>query len=164
MFRPHLPFVSAALAATVIALAPTGRAHADPQAPAFTVRTLDGKVVKLSDFRGRPVVLDFWATWCAPCKASMPHLTDLQKRYDKQGLVVIGLSVDDGSAQKVRQFADKLGVGFRLAMADDKVLDSYGPIRAIPTTFFINRKGEVVRRVVGYIDAETVESYVKELF
>lgn len=140
---------------------------ASRQAPAFSVRTLDGRtLVRLADLKNRPVVIDFWATWCGPCRASMPHLSEMQTRYGKQGLLVLGLSVDDGGAQAapmVRKFADKLGVKFTLAMANDEVLDDYGPIRSIPTTFFINRKGEIVRRVVGFIDGETMEDYVKEI-
>ena len=165
MSRPPYALLAATLAASLFAAAVLRPAPATAEpAPQFSVRAFDGKVVRLSDLRGHPVVLDFWATWCAPCKASMPHLTELQERYRERGLVVIGLSVDDGGVQKVKKFAERLGVGFRLAMADDKVLDSYGPIRAIPTTFFINRKGEVVRRVVGVIDAETIDGYVRELF
>jgi thiol-disulfide isomerase/thioredoxin len=133
-------------------------------APAFAVRGLDGRTIRLADFRGKPVVMDFWATWCGPCRAGMPHLDEIQKRYAKEGLVVLGLSVDDLEVGKVKKFADGLGVQFRMAMADEKLLDEYGPIRQIPTTFFINRRGEVVRRTVGYIDEETLESYVKELF
>jgi thiol-disulfide isomerase/thioredoxin len=139
------------------------RAAENPVAPAFSIRGLDGRTVRLSDLKGQPVVLDFWATWCAPCKASMPHLSGMQERYASKGLVVLGVSVDDAEPQVVRQFAEKLGVRFRIALANEDILDAYGPIRSIPTTFFINRKGEVVRRVVGYIDRETMESYVREL-
>jgi cytochrome c biogenesis protein CcmG/thiol:disulfide interchange protein DsbE len=93
----------------------------------------------------------------------MPHLSAMQKRYEKQGLTVIGLSVDESGPAGVKKFASQLGVNFTLAMANDDVLDAYGPIRSIPTTFFINRKGDIVRRVVGYIDGETMEDYVKEI-
>ena len=77
---------------------------------------------------------------------------------------MVGVSIDDGGTAQVRRFADDLGIKFKVAMADERVLDAYGPIRSIPTTFFINRKGEIARRVVGYIDPETMETYVKELF
>ena len=142
----------------------SARAGSETIAPSFSVKDFEGRWFKLSELKGRPVVLDFWATWCGPCRASMPHLGALQERYASQGLVVLGLSVDEVQASQVKRFAETLGVRFRLAMADERVLDAYGPIRSIPTTFFINRKGEVVRRVVGYIDGETMESYVRELF
>jgi cytochrome c biogenesis protein CcmG/thiol:disulfide interchange protein DsbE len=133
-------------------------------APSFTVRTVDGRTFRLAENRGNPMVLDFWATWCAPCRASMPHLESIHHRYADDGLIVLGLSVDESDPADVRRFAEKLGVRFRIALADEKVLDQYGPIRQIPTTFFINRRGEVVRRTVGYLDAETLDGYVKELF
>jgi thiol-disulfide isomerase/thioredoxin len=145
----------------LLALSPLA-ASARP-APAFTVKTLEGKPLRSSDLKQKPMIVDFWATWCGPCRASMPHLSAMQKRYEKQGLTVIGLSVDESGPAGVKKFASQLGVNFTLAMANDDVLDAYGPIRSIPTTFFINRKGDIVRRVVGYIDSETMEDYVKEI-
>ena len=146
-------------------LAYAGEAPAPtPPAPPFTLRTLDGRSMRLQDYKGKVVVLDFWATWCKPCIASMPHLNQMQQRYAGRGLVVVGVSMDDLGSSEVKRFADDMGVKFRLAMADDRVLDAYGPIRALPTTYFIDRKGAVARRVVGYIDVETLESYLRELF
>jgi peroxiredoxin len=147
------------------AAASRARAEQPPApAPAFVLRDLDGKTLRLSEFKGHPVVLDFWATWCQPCRASMPHLNAVQERLGPRGLVVLGVSVDDGGPLRVRRFADHLGVRFRLAMADERVLDQYGPIRSIPTTFFIDRRGQVARRVVGYIDEDTMQDYALELF
>jgi thiol-disulfide isomerase/thioredoxin len=141
---------------------PASAREADTASP-FSVRGLDGRPLRLSDYKGQPVVLDFWATWCAPCRASMPDLNRIQEHFQGQGLVVLGLSVDDGPPPGVRRYAERLGIRFRLGMADEGVLDDYGPIRSIPTTIFINRKGEVVRRVVGYIDGETMEEFVREI-
>ncbi len=143
---------------------PATAGDADRLAPSFAARTFDGKTFRLQEQRGKAIVLDFWATWCGPCRASMPHLNGLQERYSKDGLVVVGLSVDDMPPSAVKKFADRMGVRFRLAMADEKLLDQYGPIRMLPTTFFINRRGEIVRRTVGYLDAETLDGYVRELF
>ena len=144
-------------------------AHAEPvlagdmKAPPFSVKSVEGRAVRSSDYKNRPVIMDFWATWCGPCRASMPHLSSMQQRYAKDGLAVIGMSVDETSPGQVKKFANSLGVKFTIAMANDEVLDAYGPIRSIPTTFFINRKGEIVRRVVGYIDGETMDGYVQEI-
>jgi thiol-disulfide isomerase/thioredoxin len=161
MFRVAIPLRVTAAALALVVLAPL--AAGARQAPSFSVRTVEGKSLKLSELKNRPLIVDFWATWCGPCKASMPHLSSMQSRYEKKGLAVIGMSVDDGGPDNVRKFANKLGIKFTIAMADDEILDAYGPIRSIPTTFFINRKGEIVRRVVGYIDGETMDDYVKEI-
>jgi thiol-disulfide isomerase/thioredoxin len=127
------------------------------------VRTLDGRTLRLDELRGRPVVLDFWATWCAPCRASMPLLSAMQGRYGTRGLVVVGLSVDDGPTQAVRRFAERLRLRFPVAMASEGMLDDYGPIRSIPTTIFIDRRGRIVRRVTGYVDEETLEGFIREI-
>ena len=160
MIRPAFPARVAAALALVLFVPALASAR---QAPPFNVRTLSGKSLRLAELRNKPVIVDFWATWCGPCRASMPHLSEMQSRYEKQGLTVVGMSVDDGGQQDVRRFADRLGIKFPIAMANDDILDAYGPIRQIPTTFFINRKGDIVRRVVGYIDGETMEDYVKEI-
>ena len=129
----------------------------------FAVRTLDGRTLRLAELRGRPVILDFWATWCAPCRASMPHLSAMQGRYGTRGLVIVGLSVDDVPPQVVRSFAERLQLRFPVAMASEGMLDDYGPIRSIPTTIFIDRQGRIVRRVVGYVDEETLEGFIREI-
>jgi thiol-disulfide isomerase/thioredoxin len=154
-----------ALLGLLTTIAPGRVLAAEPgdAAPQFSLRGLDGRAVRLSEYRGKPVVLDFWATWCVPCRASMPHLDQVQERYRQHGLVVIGVSVDDAPASAVRRYVDQLGVRFRLAMADETVLDRYGPIRSIPTTLFIDRRGRIVRRVVGYVDEETLSSFASEL-
>jgi thiol-disulfide isomerase/thioredoxin len=135
----------------------------DMRAPAFSVKTVEGRTMRLTDMKNRPVVIDFWATWCAPCRASMPHLNDVSAKYANRGLAVVGMSVDETGPAPVKRFANQLGVRFPIAMANDDVLDAYGPIRVIPTTFFINREGTIVRRVVGYIDSETMDGYVREI-
>jgi thiol-disulfide isomerase/thioredoxin len=135
----------------------------DRAARSFAIRTLDGRAFRLAQLRGRPVVLDFWATWCVPCRASMPHLSTMQDRFGERGLVVLGLSVDDAAPSVVRSFAERLRVHFPVAMATEDLLDDYGPIRSIPTTIFIDRHGHIVRRLVGYVDEETLEGFIREI-
>ena len=156
--------MAASLAAATIAWSGVACAGELKPAPDFSVRLLDNRTVRLQEFRGHPLLVDFWATWCVPCRAGMPDLDAAQKRYAKQGLVVIGLSVDEDGPEVVKPFVQKLGISYRIAMADDKVLDQFGPIRSVPVMFFINRQGEMVRRITGYIDRETLDSYLKELF
>jgi peroxiredoxin len=148
-----------ALAWHSLTLAQPSRGTARP----FTVRTLDGRSLRLAELRGRPVILDFWALRCAPCRASLPQLSTMQGRYGTRGLVVLGLSVDDDPPQAVRRFAERLRLRFPVAMASEGVLDDYGPIRSIPTTIFIDRRGRIVRRVVGYVDEETLEGFIREI-
>jgi thiol-disulfide isomerase/thioredoxin len=159
----RLALILVPLLGTLAAASPAF-AQAPQPAPPFAVRDLEGRTVKLHDLKGRPVVLDFWATWCAPCRASMPELDAIQDRYADRGLVVLGLSLDEEGTAPVKKFVDRLGVKFRIALANEKMLAQYGPIRSAPTTVFINRKGMVVRRVVGYVDRETMESFILELF
>ncbi|MFI5371082.1 MAG: TlpA family protein disulfide reductase [Candidatus Eisenbacteria bacterium] len=156
--------VAAAWAVGMFACVGAARAQTPYAAPGFNVRLIDGRMLRMQELRGHPMVLDFWATWCVPCRAGMKDLDAAQKRYEKQGLTVLGLSVDEEGTDVVRPYVQKLGVRYRIAVADDRVLDLYGPIRSIPTVFFINRRGEVVRRITGYIDAETLDGYLRELF
>lgn len=156
--------IFALLATAVVGLALAAPTEAGPRrAPHFAVRDLDGKTFKLKEVRGHPVVVDFWATWCRPCRASMPHLDAVQERYREHGLIVLGISLDELDPGVVRRYAHRLGVRFRLAMANDEVLDLYGPIRYVPTTYFIDRNGWVVRRVVGYVDGDLMDRYASEL-
>ena len=129
----------------------------------FAVRTLDGRTLRLDELHGRPVILDFWATSSAPCRVSLPQLSAMQGRYGSRGLVVVGLSVDDGPPQAVRRFTERLHLRFPVAMASEAMLDDYGPIRSIPTAIFIDRRGRIVRRVVGYVDEETLEGFIREI-
>jgi thiol-disulfide isomerase/thioredoxin len=129
----------------------------------FAVRTLDGRLLRLSELRGRPVILDFWALRCAPCKVSLPQLSAMQGRYGTRGLMVLGLSVDDDPPQAVQRFVERLHLRFPVAMSSEDMLDDYGPIRSLPTTIFIDRRGQIVRRVVGYVDEETLDGFIREI-
>jgi thiol-disulfide isomerase/thioredoxin len=138
------------------AAAPAGAAltSADPSgrlAPDFELKSIDGKSYKLADLRGKAVLLNFWATWCPPCKIEIPWFIELQKQYAGQGLIIVGVAMDDDSNKQkvVSDFANEMKIDYPILLGTDQVADQYGGVDALPTTFFIGRDGKIVRRVMG---------------
>jgi thiol-disulfide isomerase/thioredoxin len=131
-------------------------------APDFALASLDGKKVKLSDFRGKAVLLNFWATWCSPCKIEMPWFEQLQKQYGPDGLVVLGVAMDDSEPATIAKFANDLGVNYQVLLGTDKVSDDYGDVQYLPTTFYIGRDGTIVDKMTGLLDRKDIESAVKK--
>ncbi len=132
-------------------------------APDFTVTALDGKAIRLSALKGKVVILDFWATWCPPCKAEIPHFIELQNAYGPKGLEIIGLSVDQEGPEVVRAFVRENGVNYAMAMAGPELVQLYGGIRGIPTTFLLDKEGRVAKKLVGYQDKQVFESQIRVL-
>lgn len=134
-------------------------------APVFELKDLEGKKVSLSDFKGKVILLNFWATWCAPCKAEMPSLENLYKNLKGKGLVVIGVSVDN-SETTVRSFVKEKGITFPILLDKGKEVsfDDYGVI-GLPVTFLIDRKGVIVEKVFGerQWDSEEIKEKIKRL-
>src|ERR1700751_1230777 len=118
-------------------------------APDFTLQTLDGKNVTLSSLRGKAVLLNFWATWCGPCKVEMPWFVELQKEYGSQGLQIVGVAMDDSSAQDIQAFVKEMGVNYPILIGKEAVGQAYGGVDVLPTTFFIDRSGAIVAREFG---------------
>jgi peroxiredoxin len=133
------------------------------QAPDFDLATLDGRRVKLSDFRGKAVLLNFWATWCPPCKVEMPWFVDLQKQYGKDGLVVLGVAMDDTAPEKIAEFAHEMGVNYQVLLGTDQVSDDYGDVQYLPTTFYVDRNGVIVDKAAGLFSRQEIESDVKKI-
>ncbi len=129
----------------------------------FTLPALDGKKVSLSQFKGKVVLLNFWATWCGPCKAEIPGFVELQAQY-KNDLVILGLSVDD-PADKAKAFADQYKVNYPmvLGLGHDEIQDAYGPIYGIPASFLISRDGKVCKRHLGIAPKSQFEREIKAL-
>src|SRR5260370_26726028 len=113
-------------------------------APDFSLESLEGKTMRLSDFHGKVVLLNFWATWCVPCKIEMPWFVELKQKYGSQGLQVVGVAMDDASKEDIAKFARDMGVNYPVLIGKEAVGDSYGCIPALPETFFIGRDGNVV--------------------
>lgn len=131
-------------------------------APDFELASLDGKKVKLSDYRGKAVVLNFWATWCGPCKIEMPWLVALQNQYRAQGLEIIGVSMDDTGKDGVEKFAQQMGLNYTVLMGKDSVGEAYGGVQGLPTTFYIGRDGKVLDTVSGLISKSEIEDNIKK--
>jgi peroxiredoxin len=129
-------------------------------APVWTLKDLDGKPVSLSQFKGKVVVVDFWATWCPPCRAEIPGYIEMVRKHGKDGLVIVGISLDQGGPGVVKPFAEKTGINYQLVMGDDAVVAAFGGVEGIPTTFLIDRSGMIRDRKVG---AEEAESYEKKV-
>jgi thiol-disulfide isomerase/thioredoxin len=131
-------------------------------APAFSLNDLDGKPLSLEEAKGKIVLLNFWATWCGPCRAEIPDLVDLQKRYADK-LEIIALATDEDDADEVRRFVLKSGINYRVAMATDGVRIKYGGVAALPTSFVIDSQGRVVQKHVGLNDPTIYELEVKAM-
>ena len=133
----------------------------DP-APALEIKDLGGKPILLEEDKGKIVLLNFWATWCGPCRAEIPDLIELQKKYKDQ-LDIIALSTDEDDAAEVKRFAQKAGINYRIGMATDSLRVKYGGIPALPTSFVIDPQGRVVQKHVGLDDPRIYELEVRAL-
>jgi len=129
-------------------------------APDFELTSLDGKKTRLSDFKGKAVLLNFWATWCAPCKIEMPWFVELQKQYGPQGLQIIGVALDS-EGPDVSKFASDLGINYLILMGDDKIGNTYGGIQGLPATFYVGRDGKLVSRVFGLASHREIEASIQ---
>jgi peroxiredoxin len=118
-------------------------------APDFALESLDGKTMHLSDFRGKAVLLNFWATWCGPCKIEMPWFVDFQKQYGSQGFQIVGVAMDDASKEDIAKFAKDMGVNYPILIGKEAVGDQYGGVPALPETFLIGRDGKIVDKIIG---------------
>lgn len=129
----------------------------------FSLSTSDGKTLKLSDLKGKVVILDFWATWCPPCRKGIPDLIDLKKRYGAKGVEIVGISVDQETKPDVVPFIKDYGINYPVVYADNGIVINYGGIRAIPTTFVIDREGKIVASYEGLVSKLTYENHIKKL-
>lgn len=133
------------------------------KAPDFVLRSLSHKQVRLSEYEGKVVLLNFWATWCAPCKAEIPEMVNWQKQYRKQGLEIIGITYPPYKTRSVRQITKELRVNYPIVFANKKIAQLYGVGEVLPITIIIDREGNIHDRILGVMDAEEFEQKVKPL-
>ncbi len=140
----------------------TSRITKSAPAPDFALTSLDGTTLRLSDFRGKAVLLNFWATWCGPCKIEMPWFVDLQKEYGSQGLQIVGVAMDDASKEDIAKFAKDMGVNYPILIGKESVGDEYGGVPALPESFFIGRDGKIVDKIIGLEGKADIEEAIKK--
>lgn len=135
----------------------------DNKAPDFTLLNVAGEKVTLSDYKGKVVILDFWATWCGPCRKGIPDLISIQNDY-KDDVVVIGISLDQQNTKaRVPSFVKSMGINYPIVYFNNKVINDFGGVRAIPTTFIIDQKGNIVNKMIGLYPRSAYEEQLKSL-
>ena len=140
-------------------------ANGKPAKLNFTFNDLNNRKIALSDFKGKVIILDFWATWCVPCKAEIPGFIDLQKKYAGRGLQIVGLSVDD-SLPTAKKYADAMKMNYPVLLAEGKedILMAYDPIPSIPVSVVIGRDGKICSKHLGIVPMDVFEKEIASLF
>jgi len=133
-----------------------------PAAPDFSLPNIDGGRISLSDYKGKVLMVDFWATWCGPCRVEIPEFVELQNRYRSEGFAIVGISQDD-SPEPVRQFYKEFRMNYPVAMANDEVDQLFGGVIGLPTTFLIGRDGRIYAKHTGTTDIAVFEEEVRTL-
>jgi len=126
-------------------------------APAWKLKDLDGNVVSSDQFKGKVVVLDFWATWCGPCRSEIPGYIRLQKKYAKDGLVIVGASTSDLGPDVVKKFVEDHGMNYQIVVGGEDIAPAFGGLEGYPTTFIINRDGMIVDKKLGALETDEYE-------
>jgi len=169
------PLLLSALAAAALAFAGCKRAEASnstayktvaasPAAPSWQLTDLNGKPVSSADFKGKVVVIDFWATWCPPCVHEIPGYIEFQKKHGGDKVTIVGLSLDEIPAADVKKFADKKGINYPVAIAPQELLAQFASVEGIPATFIVDRDGKLRFMKVGSAPIEDLEKTIADLF
>ncbi len=130
-----------------------------PDAPDFIVTDLEGNEVSLTDYQGKIVFLNFWATWCSPCRKEIPGFIEAYEKHKKGGMRIIGISLDKGKEDKIRKFVEEYKISYPVAKGDSDLVRKYQTGRVVPETFIIDQEGKLRHKHIGYMDKETLEKY-----
>ena len=164
----HCPYCCMTLrttlcAAIIIAASAASVLAQEAKAPQFELKDLDGRSVRLSDFRGKVVLINFWATWCPPCRAEMPDLVKLQRDHRKDGLQIIGVTYPPEKKSRVRRFARSLKVNYPIILGTREIKDRFSSEETLPLTIVINRNGKVSDIIIGILLREEFDEKIKPL-
>ncbi len=132
-------------------------------APDFALKDADGRTVHLSDYRGKVVLLDFWATWCGPCRMEIPWFIEMQRENKDRGFEVLGVSMDDNGWEDVKPFLAEMQVNYRIVIGNDRTAEVYGGVESLPTTFLIDREGRIAVVHVGLTSRKDIQDGVEQL-
>ena len=133
------------------------------KAPNFSLQTQNGKVIELSKLKGKVVLVNFWATWCPPCRAEIPDFIEVYNTYKTKGFEIVGIALDEDGWSKVAPYIEKAKMNYPVVLGTAKVVQQYGGIEAIPTTFIVDRKGYIMASQVGLVSKELLEQKLKSL-
>jgi len=131
------------------------------QAPDFTLPAVDGSMVRFSDHAGQVIIVDFWATWCAPCQEMVPVLSKLHKEFGQKGLVVLGISLDQEGLEILGPFIHENLIPYKVLIGNDRATRAFGGVSTIPTLFIIDKEGRLVKKMLGYHSYGELEKQVK---
>jgi thiol-disulfide isomerase/thioredoxin len=151
------------LFAAIIAFAPASSFAQEVKAPRLDLKDINGRVLRLSDYRGKVVLINFWATWCPPCRAEMPDLVKLQREHGKEGLQIIGVTYPPETTARVRRFARSLKVNYPIALGTREIKTRFSSEEILPLTVVINRNGKVSDIISGILLREEFEQKIKPL-
>lgn len=133
------------------------------KAPRFSLKNQDGKVIDLNKLKGKIVLVNFWATWCGPCRAEIPDFIEVYNKYKSKGFEIVGIALDEGGWSKVAPFIEKEKINYPIVLGSQEIANAYGGIEGIPTTFIIDKNGYIAGRQVGMLTKEALEHALNSL-
>jgi len=171
MSRIHAAAASVALAFLIASCSrpsssPTGDLKSQSQrkpAPNFSLKDADGNAVSLSDYRGKVVLVNFWATWCGPCEAEIPWFIEFEKKFKDQGFAVLGVSMDDDGWKSVRPYVASHKINYRIMIGSEVVSQQFGEIESLPTSFVLDREGRIASNHIGLVDKVDYQNEIVKL-